>query len=113
ECVTHLYDVLAPARFVSRLVNAADPGLGFAVANTAIVAAGLACYFVIRAQRPAARTLAWVWIVLELANGIGHVGFAIRAGGYFPGVLTAPLLIVVAASLAWVLLREPQPTPSG
>ena len=35
-------------------------------------------------------------------NGIGHVLLAVQAGGYFPGLLTAPLMLVVGV----VLLRK-------
>jgi hypothetical protein len=106
EYVAGLYEVFAPTRFLISLVSN-NHGAGFAVINSAFVAFGLWCYLVpIRSGRRAARGWAWFWVVLELANGIGHTGLALSAGGYFPGAVTAPVLFVVAAWLAVLLLRE-------
>jgi hypothetical protein len=38
--------------------------------------------------------------MVELINGIGHPLWTLRQGGYTPGVATAPVLLVLAASLA-------------
>jgi hypothetical protein len=43
--------------------------------------------------------------VLELANGLGHIALAIAAGGYFPGLATAPLLLAAGTGLV-VRLRS-------
>lgn len=108
EYVTRLYAVFAPARVVSSLVSN-DPATGFVAVNAALVALGLWCYFgPIRSGWPSAPRWAWAWVVLELANGIGHSLLALSAGGYFPGALTAPVLVLVATWLA-VLLRKTEP----
>jgi hypothetical protein len=100
EYVFRLYDVFAPARFVSRLVSN-DLALGFAVANAGLVAFGLWCYVArVRANRPSGPAWAWFWTVLEFANGIGHSALALARGGYFPGVGTAPVLVGVSTYLA-------------
>ena len=100
EYVTKLYDVFSPARFVSSLVSN-DLSLGFLVVNAALVTFGLWCWAVpVRSGWPAARGLVWFWTILELGNGIGHSVLALSRGGYFPGLLTAPLLLVLAAWLA-------------
>ena len=66
-----LYDVFAPARFVSGLVSD-DRAVGFALVNAGLVAFGLWCYFArVRSGHPAGRAFAWFWAALELANGIG------------------------------------------
>jgi len=101
-----LYDVFAPARFVSGLVSS-DLAFGFAVANTAIVAFGVWCYLArVRPGHASAETWMWVWILVELGNGVVHPTVAILRGGYFPGVATAPLLFVFAAYLASRLRRN-------
>ncbi len=111
EFATGLYRVFAPAGFVSGLV-AGDPGTGFAIVNATLVIFGLWCYFVpVRQGWPSARGWAWLWVTVELANGILHTGIAVSSGAYFPGAVTAPVLFVVAASLALLLHRaQPQPT---
>jgi hypothetical protein len=101
-----LWQRLAPARAVSTLL-AADPAAGFLIANAAIVLFGLWCWAVPlgRGWR-AARPLAWGWVGVETANGLGHIALAAAAGGYFPGLATAPLLIGAAILLAVRLARS-------
>jgi hypothetical protein len=100
EYATRLYDVFAPARFVSGLVSD-DLALGFAIVNVCIVAIGFFCYVgPVRSGGAAARVVAWVWTVIELANGVGHITFAVSAAGYFPGAVTAVALLCAGAYLA-------------
>jgi len=106
EYVTRLYEVFAPARFVSGLISS-DLAVGFVVANTALVAFGLWCWAVpVRFGWRAARGFIWFWTILELGNGLGHSFFALSRGGYFPGVATAPLLLLFAAWLVVLLIRQ-------
>ena len=99
EYAFRLYDVLAPARFISSLVSN-DLARGFAIANVGLVGFGVWCY-VARVNRghSSARRLAWFWALLELGNSVGHTGFALAHGGYFPGVATAPLLLGISVYL--------------
>lgn len=76
EYAFHLYDVFPIARFASGVVSS-DRAVGFAVLNTALVAFGLWCAFVpIRSGWALARGLAWLWIGIELANGVIHMPLA-------------------------------------
>jgi hypothetical protein len=107
EYFTGLYDVFAPARFVSSLVSSDIPA-GFLIVNAALVGFGLWCWAVpVRSGWSAARGLAWFWTVLEFGNGAGHVVLALSRGGYFPGAATAPVLLLLAMWLA-VLLGSPR-----
>ena len=100
EYGNRLYEVFAPARFVSDLVSK-DLALGFLVVNFALVTFALWCWAVpVRSGWHAARGLVWFWTILELGNGIGHSALPLSRGGYFPGVITAPLLLLFAAWLA-------------
>jgi hypothetical protein len=109
EYRTRLYDVFAPARAVSGLVSA-DRRVGFAIVNAALVGFGIWCALVpIRAGWPSARGFAWAWALLESVNGSVHVLWALSAGAYRPGLLTAPLLLAVALTLAWRLRRDGSP----
>jgi Protein of unknown function with HXXEE motif len=106
ECATKLYAVFAPARLVSSLISS-DPASGFLIGNVALVAFGLWCWAVpVRSGWPSARALIWFWTVLELGNGLSHSFFALVRLGYFPGVITAPLLLLFAVWLA-ILLKSP------
>ncbi len=101
-----LYEVFPVARFASSLVSS-DLATGFAVLNSLFVVFGLWCYGVpVRLGWSSARPLGWLWVAIELGNAVGHTALALRAGGYFPGVGTAPFLLVLAIVLAVLLLRS-------
>jgi hypothetical protein len=100
-----MYETFAPAHFVSSLISN-DLALGFLVFNVALVTFGLWCWAVpLRAGWHSVRGFIWFWIVLELGNGIGHVVLALWRGGYFSGVITAPLLLLLAAWLGVLQVR--------
>jgi hypothetical protein len=110
EYVTRLYEVFAPARLVSGLVSD-DLGTGFVIINTVIILIGLACYVgPVRSGRGAC-LVAWVWTVIELANGIAHLFLAWLANGYFAGAITAVALVCVAAGLAISLRADGRGMP--
>ena len=94
---------------------AVAPGLdllAFAVVNVAIVSFGFWCYLArVRPAAPTARALVWGWTIVELANGVGHPLWALLAGSYIPGTITAPLLLITSAFLATRLMRPIRPTP--
>ena len=100
EYTFRLYEVFPPARFVSGLISR-DPQRGFVVFNVALVAFGLWCYlWPVRRQWASASLLAWLWVGIELINGIGHPTWSLIQRGYTPGVATAPLLLFLALYLA-------------
>lgn len=106
EYVTRLYDVFAPARFVSSLVSG-DLGRGFLIANAVLVGLGLLCWAVpVRLRWRGTRGLIWFWTILELGNGMSHSALASWNHGYFPGLLSAPLLLFFAGWLALLQVRE-------
>jgi hypothetical protein len=106
EYFFRLWEVLAPARFVSSLFSA-NPAVGFGLANTAIVAFGLWCYFWPVGRRwSSARGFMWFWSLLELANGIGHSLFALQIQGYFPGLYTVPALLLFSIILLFRLIEK-------
>lgn len=99
EYVFRLYDVLAPARLVSLSIGL-DPATGFAIVNSALVAFGLWCRIVpVGRDWRAASAIAWSWAIVETANGFAHIGLAVAARGYFPGLATAPLLLAASTFL--------------
>jgi hypothetical protein len=106
EYVARLYDVFAPATFISSLISR-DPAFGFLMANAALVAFGAWCWLVpVRGGWRSARSLVWFWAAVELANGTVHSVIALSRGAYFPGVLTAPLLLAAAVWVASLLVRS-------
>ncbi|MFL5599219.1 MAG: HXXEE domain-containing protein [Gemmatimonadaceae bacterium] len=101
EYIGRLWESFPPARFLTGLVSS-DRGLGFIILNIALVAFGLWCVlFPVRKEWPSAAAFIWFWIVIEIINGIGHPTWTLRQGGYTPGVLTAPILLIIALYLAF------------
>jgi hypothetical protein len=106
EYVGRLWEFFPPARFLTGLISS-DRGLGFIVINSALVAFGLWCLLSpVRKEWPSAAGFIWFWIVLETVNGIGHLAWTLRQGGYTPGVLTASILLVIALYLALQLRKR-------
>ena len=107
EYFGRLWEQLAPARFVSSLVSN-DLSVGFAVINTVIVLLAFWCYLVpVRGSAPSARGIVLFWAILESLNGAGHILFAVDAGGYFPGLYTAPFLLLCGLYLLIGTMRSP------
>jgi hypothetical protein len=103
EYVFRLFDVFAPARFVSSLVSD-DLAVGFALVNASLVLFGLWCYAArVRPGHSSGPVFAWCWTVLEFGNGIGHTALALSQSGYFPGFATAPVLLAMSTYLAVTL----------
>lgn len=101
-----LYEVFAPARSVASLISD-DPARGFFLGNCLLVSFGLWCYFArVRVGHPSATSWMWFWVVLETLNGVGHPAIALARGGYFPGVVTAPLLFGFAMYLGTKLSHD-------
>ena len=106
EYVGRLYEVFAPARFVSGLVSQ-DLRRGFIIANVALVLFGLWCFlWPLRRRWPSAPLFAWLWVTIEVLNGLGHPFFSLLGLRYVPGLFTAPLLLVLALYLAKQLRAE-------
>ncbi len=104
EFAGRLYEVFPPARFVSGLVSQ-NLERGFIILNVALLTFGLWCFFwPIRRRWPSAALCAWIWVGIELVNGVGHPLWSLSVLRYTPGVATAPVLLVLALYLAWQLV---------
>jgi hypothetical protein len=109
EYAGRLWESFPPAAFLTGLISS-NRELGFLVINIALVAFGFWCLiWPVRGDWPSAKSLAWFWVVIETINGIGHPAWTLRQSAYTPGVLTAPILLVLALYLAFQLLQLPRP----
>jgi hypothetical protein len=107
EYVFRLYEVFAPARFVSGLIST-DLRTGFIVFNLVFVMFGFWSYAVpVRRALPAAIPLMWFFIVVEIMNGIGHPLMSILERSYIPGTATAPVLFITALYLSIQIGKGP------
>ncbi len=115
EYVGRLWESFPPAAFLSELVSQ-DRELGFLVINVALVTFGVWCYLwpVLRRWR-SSTAIATGWAAIELINGVGHSLWALRQGGYAPGVATAPILLVLSIRLFSQLrkIQEGESAPAG
>ena len=99
EYVGRLWESFPPARYLTGIVSS-DRELGFIVINACLIAFGVACFlWPVRRRWPSAAALMWFWVVIETINGVVHPLWSVRQGGYTPGVLTAPVLLVLAVAL--------------
>jgi hypothetical protein len=47
-------------------------------------------------------------IIGQVANGIAHLAFAIARRSYFPGTITAPVILIIGIALTGKLLAKPE-----
>jgi hypothetical protein len=112
EYIGRLYDVFPPARFVSGLISE-NLERGFVIFNVGLVAFGIWCFlWPVRKHWLAAVPLAWLWVGIELVNGVGHPLWSLRELRYTPGVATAPVLLLLALYVARQL-RAGRASPSA
>lgn len=95
EYVGRLWEVFAPAQFVSGLVSD-NLEYGFLTLNIALFLFGLICWLVLNRITT---VFIWFWIVLEMVNGVVHTFVALFRMSYFPGLITAPVLLILALKL--------------
>jgi hypothetical protein len=108
EYAGRLWESFPPARFIVSLISS-DPERGFVILNVAFVAFGVWAFLVpVRRRWPSAIPIAWFWAVLEVINGCGHSLWTLRQGHYTPGVATAPVLLILAIYLLFLLTRRSQ-----
>lgn len=113
EYLGRLYAVFAPARFVSGLISQ-DLERGFLICNIVLVLFGLWCFlWPVRRGWPAAVPLAWLWIGIELLNGIGHPLWSLRELRYTPGAATAVVLLIIALYLIRQLRAPARPSAAA
>jgi hypothetical protein len=68
----------------------------------------------VRSARAPALFAAWFLAIAGMVNGIAHPLLAVAAGGYFPGLISSPV-IGSAGVWLWVRLRRatlPRTTPA-
>jgi hypothetical protein len=100
EYAGRLWESFPPAHFLTGLLSS-DRESSFIALNVALVGFGVWCFaWPVRRGWQSAASLAWIWVVIELVNGVGHPLWSLLQRGYTPGVATAPMLLALAAYLA-------------
>lgn len=110
EYLGELWNVFPPAVYLTSLVSD-DRQFGFVVINIGLFVIGIILWFLfVRHENSPFKAIIWFWIILELSNGVVHTGWSISQGSYTPGVITAPILFIVALILLRSHLRTERNT---
>jgi hypothetical protein len=105
ESIGKLWEVYPPATFLSGLVSA-NLKTGFIIINVGLFIILTLTWLTTFSKNYSTKALLWLWIILELINGIGHSFWAIIERSYVPGLATAPVLIILALYLARILTNS-------
>jgi len=99
-----LWESFPPATMLCSLVSD-NLIAGFLIINIGLFVFGMLCWLIpIRNDYSLAKFLVWFWIIIQFINGIGHPIWTIMQKDYTPGIITAPILLI----LAIVLIKEMQ-----
>ena len=71
------------------------------------------CVWGVAARHRAALFPLWFLSVACIANGVGHPSFSVLVGGYFPGLVTSPVVGVVGVLLVRQMLSVTEPVVSS
>lgn len=104
EFMGKLWEVYRPAAYLSGFVSA-DLKTGFIIINVGLFLVLMLTWLATFSKNNSIKVLLWFWIILELINGIGHSLWAIIERSYVPGLVTAPILVILALSLARLLTK--------
>ena len=103
EYIGRFWESFPPAHFLTGLVSQ-DREWSFVALTIVLMSFGLWCLLVpVRRGWPSAVYFGWGWVIVEAINGIVHTAWTVRAGGYTPGVATAPFLLALAVYLGYQL----------
>jgi hypothetical protein len=105
EYIGRLWEVFPPARFLCSLVSE-NLETGFLTINIGLITFGLLCWLLLILNYQFISGFIWFWVIIELINGIGHPTWALSEGGYVPGLVTAPVLLILAVSLIKLLGQQ-------
>jgi glycopeptide antibiotics resistance protein len=105
EFIFKFYEKFPPMRLIYREApNLAKPA--FAISNVLLFCAGMFClYYWVRPARRGAKTVIWVWIIIESFNVIAHFVWAVLIRGYNPGAATVILFVPVLIYLSYCVSR--------
>lgn len=99
EYLGKLWEVFPPARFLTGMISNKHE-TGFLIINIGLFLFGLWCWlFPVRKNYTSAAGFIWLWIIIEMINGIGHPLWSLIQLNYEPGLITAPFLLVISILL--------------
>ena len=108
EFIFRFYEKFPPMKLLYQdAPHLAKPA--FLISNALLFCAGLMClYYWVWPARKGARTIIWVWLIIESFNVIAHSVWAVLIRGYNPGLATATLFVPVLIYLSYCMRRVPR-----
>jgi len=99
-----LWDVYPPATYICGLVSN-NLENGFVIINISLFIVLMLTWLTTFSKSSSAKPLLWWWTILELINGVGHPVWAIMERSYVPGLVTAPVLLVLSLITMKLLIK--------
>lgn len=109
EYTGRLWENFPPATFLCSLISD-DLRTGFLIINIGLFVLGFAFwFFIVRHNYSYSNVIVWVWIGIEMINGVGHPIWSLMQKAYTPGLLTAPLLLLLSIYLIRLKTKKNYP----
>lgn len=105
EYFGELWDVYPPATFICGLVSS-NLKSGFIIINVSLFIVLMLIWLITFSKKISAKPFLWFWTILELINGAGHSVWAIIERSYVPGLVTAPILFILALIMVKLLTNH-------
>ena len=111
EYYGELWNVYPPATYICGLVSN-NLENGFVIINISLFVVLMLIWLTTLSKNSSTKPLIWFWAILELINGVGHSVWAIMERSYTPGLVTAPVLLVLSL-MTMKLLTLPEYKKTG
>src|SRR5262245_45123517 len=98
-----LWTVLEPARFMSSLFSF-DLRIGFIIFNSSFLILMVTTWLL--TKKFSLTALLWFWAIVEMLNGMAHIGWSILEKNYKPGLITAPFLLFCSIGLMRLMIKD-------
>lgn len=111
EIYFHLYEFAATLsikapKVISSFAQLKMKAEIFAILNIAVLVVIFVTIPYYENRRRWAVLAAWIWAIAEILNGAGHLTVALFFFRYFPGVFSAPLLLLCGSLLFYQLDQD-------
>ncbi len=104
EYAGRLWDVYPPAKYICGLVSN-NLERAFVIINISLFIVLMLIWSATFSKTFSVKPLLWFWTIMETANGIGHSIWSIMQGSYTPGLITAPVLLILALNMMRLLIK--------
>ncbi len=104
EYTGRLWDVYPPAKFICGLVST-NLERAFIIINISLFIVLMLTWSATFSKTFSVKPALWFWTIMETVNGIGHSVWSVMEGSYTPGLITAPILLILALNMMRLLIK--------